>query len=216
MMELRMVNTTLDAYLRSSRVIDWMNQSVLQKSNLICQGLSGNEARIEALYCWVRDNIVHSRDADLGIIENPHDHLTEDILDTLPYTASQVLEAGHGICYGQSHLLAALLRAQKIPAGLCYQVVRRDHPRKNRVLHGLNAVYVAERGHWQLLDARIAGSGAADCFTLDRPVLAFPMQEAMGEYLYPEIYDEPHTLVSEMFERFQSRRAMWPYLPDTL
>lgn len=28
--------------------------------------------------------------------------------------------SGSGICYAKSHLLAALLRANKIPAGFCY------------------------------------------------------------------------------------------------
>ena len=41
--------------------------------------------------------------------------------DILTYTASQVLSAGHGICFAKSHLLAAILRCKSVPAGFCYQ-----------------------------------------------------------------------------------------------
>jgi Transglutaminase-like superfamily len=36
-------------------------------------------------------------------------------------SASDVIHHGHGICFAKAHLLAALLRSNAIPAGLCYR-----------------------------------------------------------------------------------------------
>jgi len=46
--------------------------------------------------------------------------------DVVTCSASEVLREGTGICFAKSHLLAALLRAVGIPAGLCYQVYQRS------------------------------------------------------------------------------------------
>lgn len=55
---------------------------------------------------FVRDQIRHSADYR----PNP-----------VTCKASEVLRHGTGYCYAKSHLLAALLRANGVPAGLCYQ-----------------------------------------------------------------------------------------------
>jgi transglutaminase-like putative cysteine protease len=57
-------------------------------------------------YRVVRDEFVHSY--DIGASE-------------VSVSASDVIHHGHGICFAKAHLLAALLRSNAIPAGLCYR-----------------------------------------------------------------------------------------------
>ena len=90
-----------------------------------------------------------------------------------------------GICYAKSHLLAALLRAQGIPAGFCYQ--------KLGALHGLNAVRLD--GRWVRLDARGNKTGADGQFSLAEERLAWPVDEACGDVDYPVIYAAPAPVV---------------------
>ena len=59
-----------------------------------------------AAFEWVRDSIGHSYD-----VSDPR----------ITLSATEVLEHRVGLCYAKSHLLAALLRAEGIPTGLCYQ-----------------------------------------------------------------------------------------------
>ncbi len=54
-------------------------------------------------------------------------------------SASQVLAVGIGYWYGQSHLLAALLRANGIPDGLRYQEL--DGTSGSPVIHGIVAAW---------------------------------------------------------------------------
>jgi transglutaminase-like putative cysteine protease len=60
-------------------------------------------------------------------------------------SASEALAAGTGYCFAKSHLLAAVLRANGIPAALCYQRLALDESaeesQRRFSLHGLNAVY---------------------------------------------------------------------------
>ncbi|MBL0716467.1 MAG: transglutaminase family protein [Desulfosarcina sp.] len=65
---------------------------------------------------------------------------------------------GTGYCYSKSHLLAALLRANDIPAGLCYQRLTVSDNKPPFCIHGLNAVYLEQHG-WYRLDARGNKSG---------------------------------------------------------
>ena len=65
--------------------------------------------------------------------------------DVITCTASEVLKAGHGICFPKSHLLAALLRCKSVPAGFCYQkLILDDETAPILIYHGLNGVYVKE------------------------------------------------------------------------
>jgi transglutaminase-like putative cysteine protease len=75
---------------------------------------------------WVRDEIQHSGDFEL----NP-----------VTCTASDVLEQRSGFCYAKSHPLAALLRANGIPAGFCYQRLRAEEHGLDFCLHGPSDVY---------------------------------------------------------------------------
>jgi transglutaminase-like putative cysteine protease len=101
------------------------------------------------------------------------------------WRASDVLRERVGICYAKAHLLAALLRAQGIPAGFCYQELS--------ALHGLNAVYL--HGRWSRLDARGNRTGAGGEFSLGEEKLAWPVDFARGERDHPEIHPAPLPVV---------------------
>ena len=100
-------------------------------------------------YEWVRDEVAHSWDA-------------QDKRVTL--SAVDVLEQRVGLCFAKSHLYAALLRSEGIPAGLCYQ--RLGSEEEGHVLHGLVAVYL--EGAWHRLDVRGNNDRVNAQFTLAR------------------------------------------------
>ncbi len=102
--------------------------------------LTASTAQETAKRCFefVRDTIKHSADYKL----NP-----------VTCRASDVLEHRTGYCYAKSHLLCALLRANGIAAGLCYQRLSIAGSGPPFCLHGLNAVYLPEFG-WYRVDAR--------------------------------------------------------------
>ena len=93
-------------YLESTEYIDWNCKDVLEKAESLAEGLKQQEDIAKKCFEFIRDEIKHSGDFDL----NP-----------VTCKASDVLRHGTGFCYAKSHLLAALLRANQIPAGLCYQ-----------------------------------------------------------------------------------------------
>ncbi len=117
---------SLTPYLASSEHIDWHSETVQQQSKVLTRGLTTDTDKARAYFTFVRDDIAHSWDYQ----RNP-----------VTCKASDVLHHKTGYCYAKSHLLAALLRAAGIPAGLCYQrlTIGNTPP---FCLHGLNAVYL--------------------------------------------------------------------------
>ena len=111
----------MQKYLNNSEIIDWQDPAVSSKAADLAGDLKGDEAIAEACFVFVRDNISHSWDSQ----QNP-----------VTCSASAVLEYGTGYCYAKSHLLVALLRANSIPAGLCYQRLTIDHDQPPYCLHG--------------------------------------------------------------------------------
>lgn len=93
-------------YLEPTEYIDWQEPNVMRQARLLSEGLSKPEDIVKTCFEFVRDEIKHSWDFQL----NP-----------VTCKASDVLKHGTGYCYAKSHLLAALLRANDIPTGLCYQ-----------------------------------------------------------------------------------------------
>src|SRR6201998_1048603 len=128
----------MEPFLRATEIIDWRNPSVGSKALELAKGASGDLQISQRCFEWVRDRIRHSSDYK----RNP-----------VTCAASEVLAAGTGYCYAKSHLLAALLRANGIPAGFCYQRLSIDDQGASYSLHGLNAIYLAEFG-WYRVDSR--------------------------------------------------------------
>lgn len=201
-MELKPRNSSLDAYLRCDSIIDFDNEAVKELSDYLFSDCSSQLAFIESAYEYVRDRIPHSAD-----IEE----------DALPCSASEVLAAGHGICFAKSHLLAALLRAQSVPTGFCYQriILDNDIP-ATLVLHGLNGIYSSELGRWIRLDARGNKDGIDAHFSPDCEQLAYPIRSEFGEADIPFIYADPADAVISRLREYGSRRELWNNLPTDL
>lgn len=184
-------------YLAATEIIDHQTPAVRQ----LALELAGGERDpfIVARRCfeWVRDRIKHSSDYQL----NP-----------VTCTASDVLAAGTGYCYAKSHLLAALLRANEIPAGLCYQRLSIDGHGPPFCLHGLNAVLLPDIG-WYRIDARGNRTDVQAEFTPPVECLAFPIQFE-GEKNLLDIHAEPLHQVVHTLRNHKTWDAVLANLPD--
>lgn len=91
-----------------------------------------------------------------------------------------------GICWTKSCLLAALLRANGIPAGISYQLLTRaeEDDRDGYVIHALNTVFISELNKWIRLDARGNKENVHAKFSLEEEKLAFPIRSQLGEIDY--------------------------------
>ena len=186
----------MNKYLTSTTYIDWDTPSVLAKSRALSEGLSSPIDIAQRYFEFVRDEIKHSWDYQL----NP-----------VTCSASDVLAHGTGYCYAKSHLLAALLRANGIPAGLCYQrLTITDQP--PFCLHGLNAVYLEDFG-WYRLDARGNKPGINAEFCPPMEKLAFPIITD-GEADLPEIWTEPLAIVVDTLTQRKTVQDVADHLPD--
>ncbi|MEI4270343.1 transglutaminase family protein [Klenkia sp. LSe6-5] len=138
----------------------------------------------------VRWSLAHDRPDDVTYARRAFEHVRDrvdhsyDVADPrVTVRASEVAEAGVGLCYAQSHLLVALLRAHGVPAGLCYQ--RLAAPSGGHVVHGLVAVSVA--GRWHRLDPR----GTDVAFDLVREALVYTPDPARGERDVVGVFTSP-------------------------
>jgi transglutaminase-like putative cysteine protease len=183
-------------YLADSEYIDWRHPLVLSKAAVLSGGTADDEGITRRCFEFVRDSIKHSWDYKL----NP-----------VTCKASDVLIHGTGYCYAKSHLLAALLRANGIPAGLCYQrLTITDKP--PYFLHGLNAVYLKRYG-WYRLDARGNRAGVAAEFCPPKEALAFHIVNP-GEKNLPEIWNEPLPSVIRILSDYETVEQVAKNLPD--
>ncbi|MBS1197955.1 MAG: transglutaminase-like superfamily protein [Proteobacteria bacterium] len=184
-------------YLQSCAIIDFDHADVAHKAAALAAGCISGEQVAEKCFVFVRDEIRHSRDFNL----NP-----------LTCKASEVLQHKTGYCYAKSHLLAALLRANGIPAGLCYQRLSVGTGGPPYCLHGLNAIYLKGHG-WYRVDARGNKPGVEAVFCPPVERLAFPIVE-VAEADLPEIWAEPLPLVVRALESGQTVEALYDHLPD--
>jgi transglutaminase-like putative cysteine protease len=108
-------------------------------------------------------------------------------------------------------LLAALLRANEIPAGLCYQRLGLDDG-NGFILHGFNAVYLPAFG-WYRIDARGNKPGVDAQFCPPREHLAW-IPEADGEMTLPEIWPDPVPIVVQCLKNNRGWQEVEANLPD--
>lgn len=187
----------MKAYLLSTDIIDWEHPDVLAKAKQLSEHLKEDTDVAKACFEFVRDEIAHSWDAQ----RNP-----------VTCKASDVLKFGTGYCYAKSHLLAALLRANGIPAGLCYQRLTINDEAPPFCLHGLNAVFLEDYG-WYRIDARGNKPGVNAQFCPPDEQLAFPIQ-IEGEMDLPEIYADPLPQVIETLTTYSTYLEVAEHLPD--
>jgi transglutaminase-like putative cysteine protease len=209
------VATSMKEYLQASEVIDWQHPTILELAQKIASGHQTSKAIAEALrgalsaqrcgkqqiakacFEWVRDEIRHSYDYHM----NP-----------VTCRASDVLQYKTGYCYAKSHLLAALLRANNIPAGFCYQRLSLDDKGAPYTLHGFNAVYLPEVG-WYRVDARGNREDVNAQFTPPKEQLAFKIR-LPGEAEFSTIFSEPLRVVVEALQTQSTWDELALNLPD--
>ena len=186
-----------ETFFQHSNSIDWQHNSIVSLAKQVTEGLSGDKAIAKACFEWVRDEIRHSSDYQL----NP-----------VTCKASDVLKYRTGYCYAKSHLLAALLRANGVAAGLCYQRLSIDVVGAPYCLHGLNAVYLSEFG-WYRMDARGNNASVNAQFSPPQEQLAFSPQ-LTNEADLQGIHSNPLPTIVSTLTNCKTWDAVYNCLPD--
>ena len=185
------------AYLQCCELIDWQTPSILRLARSIAEDASGLSTVAQRCFAWVRDNIRHSSDFQL----NP-----------VTCRASDVLTHGTGFCYAKSHLLCALLRANHISAGLCYQRLSIDGIGSPYCLHGITAVFLSDLG-WYRCDPRGNRDDIDAQFAPPIEHLAFGTT-LQQECDIPEIHVRPLPVVVDALHGHDTWHALLANLPD--
>ena len=164
----------MQQYLKSCHFIDWHNPDVLTQANKLAMQTNSELDIARNCFEFVRDEIQHSWDFQR---------------DVSTCAASEVLIHKTGWCYAKSHLLAALLRANKTPAGLCYQRLTIEVDKGPYCLHGLNALYLKGYG-WYRVDAQGNNENVQAELCSPEEKLAYPITH-FGEADLNGIWPEP-------------------------
>jgi transglutaminase-like putative cysteine protease len=193
----------LEAYLCEHEIVDYSHPLVQETIRQLHTASDPEMERVRRTFEFVRDSIHHSWD-----IQSPQ----------VTCKASEVLSYGEGLCYAKAHLLAALLRAQGIPTGFCYQrLAVAPTAEMGYTLHGLNAVYLASEARWMRLDARGNKPGIQTEFSTSKEQLAYVVQSELDEIDYPTIYAQPHPKVVKVLrEQTNCLHLCQYFLPDHL
>lgn len=188
----------MEAFLQSTEIIDWQHPSVRSQARQLSQQARGATEIARRCFEWVRDSIAHS----LDYRRNP-----------VTCSASEVLANRTGYCYAKSHLLAALLRANGIPAGFCYQRLSIAETGPPYSLHGFNAAYLPEFG-WYRMDPRGNKPGVDAQFSPPVERLAFGLTFAGVEKDFADILPDPLPVVVAALGAHRTWEALLRHLPD--
>jgi transglutaminase-like putative cysteine protease len=191
-----MTTASMNDFLRPTDAIDWNHPAVLRQARALAHD-DGPIATAKACFEWVRDEVRHSRDFQL----NP-----------VTWRASDVLLHGTGYCYAKSHLLAALLRANGIPAGFCYQRLSVGDSGPPYSLHGFNAIKLPSHG-WYRVDPRGNRAGVDAQFTPPVERLAFSLQSS-EEMEFANILPDPLDRVIDSLRGGATWQEALASLPD--
>ena len=187
----------MNQYLEKSEFINWDCPEILELAHFLKGNFVSDVEVAKACFEYVRDSIRHTYDFQIDIIT---------------CKASDVLNHKTGYCYSQSHLLAALLRANGIPAGLCYQRLSLTGDGAPYCLHGLNAVYLNDFG-WYRIDPRGNKEGVEAKFTPPLEYLAFGTQGRL-ETDIQGIWPEPLPVIVNTLQKYNTCMAVYENLPD--
>ncbi|MDQ0229095.1 transglutaminase-like domain-containing protein [Metabacillus malikii] len=201
-MQLIPESTELSNYLEETEVVNFSHPSIQNVRHQLFHGKTELE-KVEAAFHFVRDEISHSWDIQSNRIT---------------CKASDVLQFKEGICYAKANLLAALLRAEGIPTGFCYQrLTIFDTPEQGYCLHTLNGVYIQPLKRWIRLDARGNKQGVQAEFSIKEEKLAFEIREQFDEKDYPIIYTKPNEkTITALETNMEIRQLYTNHLPDAL
>jgi transglutaminase-like putative cysteine protease len=190
-------NDSMEKYLRSTEIIDWTQTNVFRLAGSLAAQARDETEIAKRCFEWVRDKVKHSYDYQCSPVT---------------CSASEVLATGTGYCFAKSHLLVAILRANSIPAGFCYQRLSRDDQGPPFVLHGLVAAHLPRYG-WYRMDPRGNRADIDSRFTPPIERLAFRLG-LPGEADLPEIWTDPLPVVVEALRAYPTWDALWENLPD--
>jgi transglutaminase-like putative cysteine protease len=202
-MELIPESTNLKDYLEELDVVNFSHPLIQKKMNELFHEAQSEIEKVKIAFEFVRDEISHSWDIQSTRVT---------------CKASEVLNYKEGICYAKANLLAALLRSQGIPTGFCYQrLMIFDTPDKGYSLHALNGVFLQSLNRWIRLDARGNKPGVQAEFSIDKEILAFPIQEEFDEKDFPIIFTKPNQKTISVLEEHTNALEMYKYyLPENL
>lgn len=186
-------------FLELTDVIDWRHGRILALAAELGAGATDDESCARLTFEWVRDNVQHSVDFNR----------TE-----VTCRASDVLAERTGFCYAKSHLVAALMRANGIPTGVCYQRLSVHDDGPPYCLHGLNSVFLKSHG-WYRIDARGNTETIHAKFLPPHERLAFEVTDS-AEADLPEIWPVPLPIVVAALNTAQSVEELRHKLPDVL
>ena len=195
-----MLLSSLEAFLAEDKYVNFSAPNIQAKAAELFVGVTDDTQKARIAYEFVRDKIPHSFDIGAKIITA---------------RASDVLKHETGICHAKANLLATLLRSQGIHVGFCFQhCTLMDDDSAGYCVHCYNAVWL--NGRWIKMDARGNKAGVSAQFSLDEPVLAFPLRSEYDEYFWPGIYATPHDETMRMLEQADSLEYIIKNIPDTV
>ena len=189
-------------YLEKTEYVDYDDAGIRNVAEHLRNQAQDEVSLIRDTFYFVRDEIKHSWDA-------------QDSRVTV--TASDALREGVGICWAKSNLLAALLRANGIPAGFSYQrLTLGDTPDTGFCIHAMNTVYVKSLNKWIRLDARGNKEGVNAEFSVEEEQLAFQIKSE-GEIDYHDNHSYPDkSLMKDLRESTDAIDMYLHHLPDQL
>jgi len=184
-------------FLEETYIIDYSNNEIQKLAAILAVNCTSEIEVAQNCFEYVRDYIHHSGDEK------------NDITTCI---ASDVLRYKTGWCYSKSHLLAALLRANNIPTGFCYQRLScSEYEEEKFCLHGLNAIYLKDYG-WYRIDARGNKEDVNAQFNPPEEQLAFTLGN--NEFDLPKIYEEPLDIVIKALVQNDTYSKMINNFPD--
>ncbi len=187
----------MQKYLEATDIINYHDENIQILAKSLLQNTKDDTQIAKNCFEYVRDNIHHSGDYKV---------------DMTTYKASDVLEHKTGWCYAKSHLLTALLRANGIPTGFCYQRLScSEYVKDVYCLHGLNWIYLKAYG-WYRVDARGNKEGVNAQFTPPYEQLAFGLEE--HEFDLSENLTEPLAVVVDTLKKYKTYDEMICHFPD--
>lgn len=184
-------------FIEETEIIDYSNNEIQKLAMSLSVNCKTDIEIAKNCFLYVRDNIHHSGDY-------------KDKITTCK--ASDVLKYKTGWCYAKSHLLAALLRYNKIPTGFCYQRLNCSEYKKDiYCLHGLNAIYLKDYG-WYKVDPRGNKEGVDAQFNPPIEKLAFELQT--NEFNLPKIYEKPLDSIIDALNKYKTYDDLINNIPD--
>lgn len=188
----------LTNFLLESEYIDFSLPIIVSRAEQLFKNDDSDIEKAKTAFEYVRDEIPHSFDIKAKIITAK---------------ASDVLKYKTGICHAKANLLAALLRSQGIPTGMCFQHITLASDNSiGYCVHCFNAIFVDN--HWVKVDARGNKKGINAQFSLDKPLLAFPNRKEYDEYFWNGIYSNPNADTMKMLDAASTIKDILENIPD--